>query len=99
VVVEHKDAGVSLVPLSRAAHVARTQVAVWRIRGGRQRAGRFAHPLTLPGPLVAVGRHDDPLTPQRMPTLLPDHARCTPPLQRRAPSWMRVVADASASPS
>src|SRR2546422_5197551 len=73
IVVEHEDAAVSVVPPARAASVARAQITVRDVL--RQRAGGVGHARALPGPLVAVGRHDDPLTPQRMPSLFPDHAR------------------------
>ena len=75
VVVEHEDAGVTVVSPARAAHVTGTEVAILDV--GRQRARGVAsrHTLAQPGSLVAVGRHDHPLAPQRMPTLFPDHAR------------------------
>src|SRR5216683_8289357 len=74
VVVEHVYAAVWGVALSRAPHVARAEVAVRDV--GRQGPGAhgFRNALTLPGPLVTMGRDDDPFPSQRMPTLFPDHA-------------------------
>src|SRR6266851_5289788 len=73
VVVEHVYAAVLGVALSRAPPVARAEVAVRDV--GRQGPGAhgFRNALSLPGPLVTMGRDDDPFPTQRMPTLFPDH--------------------------
>src|SRR5260370_1852444 len=72
VVVEHVYAAVLGGALSRAPHVARAEVAVRDV--GRQGPGAHGFPnaLILPGPLVTMGRDDDPFPSHRMPTLFPD---------------------------
>jgi len=71
IVVEYEDVRVGRILPTTHPDVSGTERTVGDVIGHRLGACRGR--LPCPRPIVAVGGHDDPFFPQRMPALLPDH--------------------------
>src|SRR5262245_52133557 len=75
IIVEHKNALVILVALATDTSVTGAQVAVanvFRKRGGKAFTDGFA----MPGAILPMRGHNNPLLTQRMPSLFPPGSAC-----------------------